>query len=258
MTITFALVASLVLAAGASAAGQRATGTLNLSGTFSSTWRFGDYCDTGTPAGVQCVRFVGTAEVAGLGRATVTYTKRVDDPTCTDQPVLQFRTAVLEVANKGSIHLAMAGPVCGPTAPAEAALTGTISGGEGLYAGASGSVQFKSSVFGGDFGCGPCGLASDRWTGTLTVPALEFDTVAPVLSGAVSRTVRVPRAAKGARAQFSVKAQDAVDGPVATLCAPRSGSLFRVGRSRVTCSATDSSGNTGRASFVVTVVKRKR
>jgi hypothetical protein len=38
---------------------------------------------------------------------------------------------------------------------------------------------------------------------------------------------------------------------------PRSGSRFRVGRTRVTCSATDTSANTRKATFTVTVKPRR-
>jgi hypothetical protein len=48
-------------------------------------------------------------------------------------------------------------------------------------------------------------------------------------------------------------ATDTVDGTLTPTCAPASGSLFPVGTTTVTCSATDSHGNTGSASFAVTV-----
>jgi hypothetical protein len=50
-------------------------------------------------------------------------------------------------------------------------------------------------------------------------------------------------------------AVDDVDGPLALVtCTPASGSTFPLGTTTVTCSATDSSGNTGSGSFTVTVV----
>jgi len=39
--------------------------------------------------------------------------------------------------------------------------------------------------------------------------------------------------------------------PVA--CTPRSGSFFKLGRTKVICSASDSSGNMRQAGFIVTV-----
>jgi HYR domain len=76
------------------------------------------------------------------------------------------------------------------------------------------------------------------------------------VSGARSKTVRIPKAAKRARVGYSVTAQDAVDGSVSAVCKPRSGSWFRLGRTQVTCSATDVSGNTATARFTVTVKHR--
>jgi hypothetical protein len=53
---------------------------------------------------------------------------------------------------------------------------------------------------------------------------------------------------------FSATAQDAVDGPIAVTCSPGSGSLFAIGTTLVTCSATDAQGNPAQASFTVTVL----
>jgi large repetitive protein len=52
---------------------------------------------------------------------------------------------------------------------------------------------------------------------------------------------------------WSVSAVDAVDGGVEVICSPASGSFFLVGDTIVSCSATDSAGNTTSGSFVVTV-----
>src|SRR5690606_10438747 len=52
---------------------------------------------------------------------------------------------------------------------------------------------------------------------------------------------------------FSATAQDAVDGPVAVTCAPRSGSWFPLGDTLVECEATDTAGNRAEGSFTVTV-----
>ncbi|HZR23318.1 MAG TPA: HYR domain-containing protein [Vicinamibacterales bacterium] len=56
---------------------------------------------------------------------------------------------------------------------------------------------------------------------------------------------------------FTATATDLVDGAMVPVCVPASGSTFAVGTTRVTCSATDAHGNTGSASFTVTVVKGK-
>ena len=48
-------------------------------------------------------------------------------------------------------------------------------------------------------------------------------------------------------------AVDDRDGPLVPDCSPPSGSLFAIGTTTVTCSATDAAGNTGEATFTVTV-----
>lgn len=58
----------------------------------------------------------------------------------------------------------------------------------------------------------------------------------------------------GARAGYGVaKAVDAVDGAVRASCSPPPRSMFPLGETEVTCSATDRRGNTGTATFRVTV-----
>jgi len=87
----------------------------------------------------------------------------------------------------------------------------------------------------------------------ITVPGADFDVRAPKITGAASKTVTAPKGTKTVRVRYAVKAIDAVDGAVATECRPRSSSTFKLGRTKVTCSATDSSGNTAKAQFTITV-----
>lgn len=58
----------------------------------------------------------------------------------------------------------------------------------------------------------------------------------------------------GKAVAYTASATDIVDGPVAVTCAPASGSVFRVGRTTVTCSAADRRSNASSAAFTVTVV----
>ena len=101
------------------------------------------------------------------------------------------------------------------------------------------------------------GFGSETWTGTLEVPGLTFDLTPPTLSGAKARTVRVPKKAKTARVTFKVTATDDVDRSVPVSCQPKSGSRFKVGRTRVRCETTDTSANTAKAAFTVTVKRRR-
>jgi HYR domain-containing protein len=177
--------------------------------------------------------------------------------------LLDFTPDVIAVAGKGEIDSMIT-----TSASCDGIPTGfVVTGGSGAYAGATGSGTFTPSpVANGawndngddsypdddDFDS----WRSDAWKGTVTVPGLSFDLRPPVISGAVSKTVHV-RTGKRARVTFAVAAADAVDGSVPARCAPRSGSFFRIGRTTVKCSATDSSANTATARFTVNV-KRGR
>jgi hypothetical protein len=253
--LSLALAAGLVLTAAASGAAARASGTLALSATFSTTYeRSPRHCPPETPPDVEeCRRYVGAAAVRGLGRATEAYTKVIGDQRACppESPVAAPRSAVIEVVGKGRIELSLPGPICRPRGPGRVGpLNATISGGSGSYAGASGSLAFESNV-----GLGP---SQDKWTGSLTVPGLDFDLVPPVLRGARSRTMRAPRNAKRIRVVYAVTARDAVDGVVPAACNPRSGSRFRLGRTVVRCSATDSSANSTTKRFAITVERARR
>ncbi|UTO67808.1 HYR domain-containing protein [Streptomyces rapamycinicus NRRL 5491] len=58
----------------------------------------------------------------------------------------------------------------------------------------------------------------------------------------------------GTEVDFTATARDAVDGELPVSCAPAPGSRFPVGRTRVSCTATDSSGNTGTDTATFTVL----
>jgi hypothetical protein len=156
-------------------------------------------------------------------------------------------TGRLIVAGKGEFRFALAqGAQCVDEEPVRnEPQTFTITGGAGSYVSASGSGTIERSLSGG--------VGTERWTGTLTVNGLEFDVTPPTLTGAKSKTVHARKGAKRARVTYKVTANDDHDGAVPVSCEPRSGSRFPIGRSVVRCSATDSSANTGNASFRVTV-----
>ncbi|HEX3542138.1 MAG TPA: HYR domain-containing protein [Acidimicrobiales bacterium] len=78
------------------------------------------------------------------------------------------------------------------------------------------------------------------------------DNVPPVVSVPKDMTVEAT-SASGAAVTFNATAQDNVDGTLTPTCTPASGSTFTLGTTPVSCSATDSSGNTGTAGFNVTV-----
>jgi HYR domain len=88
---------------------------------------------------------------------------------------------------------------------------------------------------------------------SFTVTVSLEDTVAPVVTVPADFTVQTG-SSSGATVTFSASATDDRDGPLTPTCSPASGSTFPVGTTKVTCTATDSQGNTGSASFNVTVV----
>lgn len=245
------LALALTLADGISGAPTRASGTLQLHARVTLKWKRNPECPPGTPVGSFCYGIVGDAVVPGLGHVTTRYTTVFDgnrDAPC----VRTLPDAVIEVAGKGVVELAITPRECGGVAPTRYSFHATITGGSGTYAGASGSVQVDSFVTGSPFG----GTGRDIWTGALTVPGLDFELTPPTIHGAVSKAVRAPKGAKRMRVPYTVTAQDAVDGSVPASCTPRSGGFFKLGRTKVTCSATDSSGNTRRARFEITVRPR--
>lgn len=250
-------VAVAALAAGtATGSAQRGSGTLELNAFVSSYYKFDRaYCPAGLPPEADCVRFTGEGTIRGLGAVTTMYTKVLPgvDPSCV---VVQNNSAVITVAGKGTLEVVRPGTICTPPAPFTAGpYTFAVTGGTGAYAGASGTLTFRSSVGSIDGAC-QCGSAQDTWAGSITVPGHEFDLTPPTFSGATSKTFRAAKKAKQTRVRYAVAAQDAVDGPVPATCTPRSGSAFKAGRTKVQCSAADSSGNSARATFTITVKPR--
>lgn len=85
--------------------------------------------------------------------------------------------------------------------------------------------------------------------------ALARDTTPPVVTPPADRRV-VAASPAGATVTYpTAAAVDDVDGPLPATCTPASGSVFAFGATTVTCTAVDGAGNTGRATFTVTVVE---
>jgi uncharacterized repeat protein (TIGR01451 family) len=89
-------------------------------------------------------------------------------------------------------------------------------------------------------------------TGTDTAVFTVVDDGKPVVQ-VDDRTVRTLSRA-GAPVTYTATAQDLVDGALPTTCTPPSGSNFPLGKTTVTCTATDKAGNTGSDTAVVTVI----
>ena len=200
-------------------------------------------CPPGSPPDADlCSARTGSGAVRGLGRVSETYTFFVQEGDC-DRV---FETTVrLVVAGKGELQLAV-DRYRGECTPSSLNLSRafTITGGSGIYVAASGGGTVSHRV---------SSTGQDTWTGTLNVPGLEFDVTPPTLSGAVNKTVRARTGSKLVRVTYRVTARDAVDGSVPVSCQPRSGSRFKIGRTVVKCSATDTSANAKAGRLTVTV-----
>jgi hypothetical protein len=232
-----------------------ATGTLDMNTPLPLVSRLGA-CELAATASECAGRTVG-GPFPGLGQVTTSYMFQVDaSGSCPDGFGKALAYPIrLEVAGKGAIDVAVSEGTCTNT---EAIRTQTqaftVTGGTGIYAGASGSGTLERAL--GEPREDGSRHGGETWQGTLSVPGLEFDLIAPKLVGATSRKVVAPRRAKRVRVRFSVTATDDVDGPVPVACRPRSGTRFRIGRTQVRCSATDTSANAATASFKITVRKR--
>ncbi|MFB6977776.1 VWA domain-containing protein [Streptomyces scopuliridis] len=98
---------------------------------------------------------------------------------------------------------------------------------------------------------GPNAAADPELTQTINIDVNDVDAPVVVVD---DRTV-VTRDPDGARVELTVTAVDGNDGRLPVRCKPASGSLFPVGRTLVTCSATDSNGNTGSDTATVEVLE---
>jgi hypothetical protein len=233
-----------------------ASGSLSMSATLTLNSRIGG-CET--PPGIDaCAARTIQGRFPGLGVVNGAYEFHVNQgaPTCSGTTGKAASYAIrLPVAGKGEIVVALdEGPCVDEHSIRTQAQAFTVIGGTGSYAGASGSGTLERAL-GEETDTGRYG--QERWKGTLNVPDLEFDTAAPTFSGATAKTVKAKKGAKNTRVVFTVSARDDNDASVQFACTPRSGTRFPIGKTRVTCDATDSSANSATASFTVTV-KRAR
>jgi hypothetical protein len=96
---------------------------------------------------------------------------------------------------------------------------------------------------------------TDAGSNTRTASATYtiVDTTAPVVS-VPEDVVAEAEGPGGAVVEYSgASADDLVDGDLQPACVPASGSVFELGDTVVTCSASDAAGNSGSAKFTVTV-----
>jgi hypothetical protein len=99
--------------------------------------------------------------------------------------------------------------------------------------------------------CSATDTAGNQGTGSFNVTVV--DTTPPTVNVPADITAEATSPA-GATVNFTVTATDLVDLSTSVTCTPPSGSVFSLGTHVVSCSSTDSHGNTGHGSFNVTVV----
>ena len=113
------------------------------------------------------------------------------------------------------------------------------------------AANFTSTVH---FPLGSSSINCSDTAGNTKAATVEVeDTTSPSVAvpGPITESTTDP--AGKAVSWADVSATDLVDGSIAASCSPVSGSTFSIGTTTVTCSATDSHGNAGSASFTVTV-----
>jgi len=89
-------------------------------------------------------------------------------------------------------------------------------------------------------------------TSTASFDVLVRDTTAPSLTVPSDITVK-SLLKSGVKVTYTATASDLVDPAPTVTCNPASGSLFLIGTTTVTCTATDSAGNSSSKKFTVTV-----
>lgn len=98
-----------------------------------------------------------------------------------------------------------------------------------------------------------CTATNATGTASGSFPVTVLDGSGPVLDVPDSITAEASSAA-GAVVTWTSSATDAVDGPRPVTCTPESGTLFPLGDTLVSCSATDSLGQETNAIFIVSVL----
>ena len=82
---------------------------------------------------------------------------------------------------------------------------------------------------------------------------VHLDSTAPVVTPPPNQVITTSNPGGTTVTYPSATAIDDLDGTVPVTCTPPSDSFFNIGDTTVTCSATDAAGNTGSATFTVTV-----
>ena len=145
-------------------------------------------------------------------------------------------------------------PVLSPSAGADASYTTPLTDLSG-FPGVTGQTFYivVSGVSATDLGSFTATIESTNATSVeIGTPAPDPDTTAPVLTlpGNLTEEATGPN---GALVPITVSANDDRDGSRPVTCTPTTSSRFPIGTTTVSCSASDTAGNTSHGSFTVTV-----
>ena len=198
---------------------------------------------TGTLAGQNLVRLVGGSShslaIFGLGYA----------PVVTSQPESRI---VASTAGAGFSAAATGYPAATVRWQlSKTGLTGTFANITG-NASATTTTLILTNLSTSQSGYAYRAVFTNSAGSTVTSPALLTVIPPPVIT--VPADPKVPAADKnGAVVVFDVTAVDVIDGLLAPICSPPSGSVFPVGTTMVSCTVTNSLGGSSIAIFPVTV-----
>jgi HYR domain len=214
------------------------------------------------PAGAPAAApFMATATF-GLGSTTVVCT--VTDPTT--GAVESFASFTVTVTDKTPPTLTLPDPITvsadsatGVAVAYSASATDLVDGAVPVFCSPAAGTPFTVGTT--SVSCTATDAHGNTASGgfTITVAGPQpgtTDTTPPVFSN-VSTTLAVEATSpKGATVTYLLPtATDSVDGPIADVrCAPRSATVFSIGQTQVSCTASDSAGNTATVTFTVSVV----
>jgi uncharacterized repeat protein (TIGR01451 family) len=97
------------------------------------------------------------------------------------------------------------------------------------------------------------GLQAATFSATASQPAPPADTQAPSVTAPANITVN-GTSTSGVTVSYTTPTATDNSGSASVICRPASGSVFPVGTTSVTCTATDAAGNSASATFSVTVL----
>ena len=188
-----------------------------------------------------------------LGTTTVTCstTTLAGDPVTASASVRVQDTTAPSVSAPGNVSVTTTDPSGTVVTYPDPTATDTVDGSLGASCSPPSGSKFPPGTT--TVTCSATDSHGNTGSASFTVTVSVDDTTPPVVSvpSDITTTTQSPG---GTAVSFSASASDNLDGSLPASCSPPSGSNFPVGTSTVTCTATDAHGNTGSASFQVTVV----